>query len=74
MKNTEIKITERNAKNTGLVVNGLSPNTGGKLKSAVLGGLKPSSLARYAPTSSPEYLYMDLPAPRGDERLRAKPY
>jgi hypothetical protein len=50
MKKVEIKITEKNTKKTGFVVNGLSPNTGGKLKSAVLGGLKPSSAANCTPT------------------------
>jgi hypothetical protein len=50
MKNTEIKITDRKTKKTGFVVYGLSPKTGGKLKSAVLGGLKPSSDANHTPT------------------------
>jgi hypothetical protein len=50
MKNTEITITEKKTKNTGLVVYGLSPNTGGNSKSAVLGGLKPPSLASSTPT------------------------
>ncbi|CAB4584216.1 unannotated protein [freshwater metagenome] len=50
IKNTLTKITDKNARNIGFVVNGLSPNIGGRLKSAALGGLKPSSLARYAPT------------------------
>ena len=49
-KKVEIKITEKNTKKTGFVVNGLSPNTGGKSKSAVLGGLKPSSAANSTPT------------------------
>ena len=38
MKKTEIRITDKKTKNTGLVVQGLSPKTGGNSKSAVLGG------------------------------------
>ena len=45
MKKTEMRITERKTKKIGLVVNGLSPKIGGRLKSTALGGLKPSPSA-----------------------------
>jgi hypothetical protein len=38
MKKVEINITEKKTRKTGFVVNGLSANTGGNSKSAVLGG------------------------------------
>jgi hypothetical protein len=50
IKNVEIRIMEKKTKITGLVVNGLLAITGGKSKSAVLGGLKPSSDANQTPT------------------------
>jgi len=50
LKNIETKNTDKKAKRIGLVVNGLSPKTGGNSKSAVLGGLKPSSAANHTPT------------------------
>jgi hypothetical protein len=50
IKKTETKITDRKTKRIGFVVNGLSPKTGGNSKSAVLGGLKPSSAANHTPT------------------------
>jgi hypothetical protein len=43
IKNALTTMTDKKTKKTGFVVYGLSPNTGGKLKSAVLGGVNPSS-------------------------------
>jgi hypothetical protein len=41
-KKTETKITERKTRRIGLVVNALSPKTGGNSKSLLLGGTNPS--------------------------------
>jgi hypothetical protein len=43
IKNALTTITDKKTKKTGFVVYGLSPKTGGRLKSAVLGGVNPSS-------------------------------
>jgi hypothetical protein len=53
MKKIEIKITEKKTNRTGLVVYGLPSKTGGRLKSAVLGGVNPSPSAanRMNPTA-----------------------
>ena len=45
MKKTEIKITDRKTRNTGLVVKALFPKIGGSSKSLLLGGTKPSPSA-----------------------------
>jgi hypothetical protein len=45
IKNTEIKITDRKTRNTGLVVKALLPKIGGSSKSLLLGGTKPSPSA-----------------------------